>query len=470
MYLSFFLAWFVFGRPTVEPAYAVQPGCLVKFATASALAEERDALIRDTYGRLIEEVGKGKINAETLRQMSEDPFRAPEADGLDLAALNRHLREFRTLLEEKGWNGEGTRALLLAELNRRLGSLSEAALRRDQAVANLQGDYIMPFAASRKRHFTADGRYVVVQRTSHLPGHPNEGSLSIFDTKARTYRTVPRPKNLGADPLFLPGRTDAIFPMKRQSFVAVPFVDGEFKFDEAKELLKGNGKRDESLRYLQPTAQPGVFWGPMKNEHSGIARVDFNTGQIEYRVLPEEFRKRHHQGGPIPGQNRFYFSAQEGDFIRVGTALYDADGNLRFEHFDRRVDKHAGAIRFSADGHLMIATGEERRKRVEVGPAATSEPLTAVTSSNGNTEFPGKIRRVFPLPGKDQLLVVCENQEDQTKTRLELVDLTSRRTLRAVDVPVFIDEPVLSPDGTTLLVYAEGGHARALNLAPRLFD
>ena len=421
-------------------------------------------LVATTYERLLDEVGGAKLTNSTITAMIDggDPFKVPRGEH-DLLSLQRRIEQFEKMVNEKHRDTGAVSSRLIQVLQLRLSRKERAREEQDTAVRKTWPDYDIPYRVKfdppfeyhEAIAFSPDNRWVV------LPDHPNDTSLSLFDTVTRTTRNYARPVHLGRYPYFLEGQAGLIFPYQGDTgAVQVPFSNGELSFAAAKELVP---KDTGALGKLFPSSTPNVYFGPLGT--LSAVRWDLSTGERGLVIAPIDTTGKIVFAAPVPHQQRYLFVDKIDEQFRLIVAAFDPDGKLTVENKNRKSTAPLGPIRFSADGNTLIASGEGLGTRVLVGPTLGDAALVPVTAANGTPEFSGRIIKVLPLPDSHDALVITEINGQQ-KSRVERVNLQWKRSEQSFDLPYVIrGNPILSSDGKVLILSgATVGQLRALNL------
>ncbi len=450
------------------PVEADEIVCFSGFATLAENDPEADKLIVRTFNDLLDKVGGSKLSLEVLRAMdkSSDPFRAPEDGTGDLGSLNSSLREFKSLLEKKNWNGERVKKLLLTEVRNRVRHNNLAKVKVDEAVMDEGAllDRTLALQARMPVTVSGSGKWTLSPQSDRLPGHPDKASVIVINNHTGSTDAQPFPSELfGGKALFLEdGNRIAFVNKKNGQLTVVPFDAGVIDWAKSQGSSVKTTSSEGNVN-LFPSSDPDVLFGAVVGE--SLVRYDLGTHAHRLVPLPHELKgKNIWDHGPIASTNLLYFYAREQLFI----TSYDRDGKLTLVDYSRTLPKFQGPFVSSTNGEFFVSTGANSGPRVTAIPTKGGAPQPLLNRSGGD-EFSGYVLQVVPHPLRNEMLVFSDADGGGRNTNIDVVDLGTRKSQAQFSLPFrFSNPPTISPSGRILVGADNEGNVRVVNLAQRL--
>jgi len=334
------------------PGFAAD--CLVEFAN---VAEDADApeLVWMTYRRLLEEVGKRGLTDTKVEGLlaSEDPFRFPDATGVE--TLAQKLAELKKLVETKEWNTPPVRAAIQANLRTWQGDRNRAA-RKLERIINREGvGTKIPVAVTDPLFATPDGKWLVSQSGK---------KVRVYDVaKDQSYDHDLRdtPSGFGLSP---DGKTVAVL-WDGEVVMQIPFMDGALFVSQAKETGESDGSLVPPGSAVVLSDHRVYTAGPNK----GVPQFSFKIGEGRNHFKPGPYGRSGprltRQWGAVPGRgassDAVFFVVKESGQQEIHEVAVGPGGEAQwgkdFAPERKRVWKtdEKISVAYSADGKRVVA-------------------------------------------------------------------------------------------------------------------
>jgi len=224
-------------------------------------------LMLSTYEKLLDLPAGNEAREYLLHAIEKggDPFEFA-ADRPELYFVAKRLKEFRSMLEELGWNSAESHSRLMEVVRHRLGAITEAEAKLHEAIAGGQQDEVLNFQTANYVQAVPGGRYFVGRRSDPYPS--KEYWVFVYDRVTKTETKVPG---------YPAGRADHPVVSSDGKWVTVP-VGFDMWVHELKEgKLSTPGKRIRGMHPVRKWLRGGVDW---INNTSAMANPNWVVTQL----------------------------------------------------------------------------------------------------------------------------------------------------------------------------------------------
>ncbi len=433
-----------------------------------------EALILQTYGDLVAELGGRGLSPEVRRAWAESnkPFTVPQNEARDLDVLQHKLKQFEKMLRGKGWVTPEVTQRLLARLVSEAND-ADVAVKKIEQVATLNDtgwEVHAEEATEMPVSFHPSSRWMLMPvHTNPREKTPPHTVGTLFDTQARKenrYQTNDADLRAGT---FVQQGDAVLFGGAFHTARLVPFKNGVLDFKSAKVIGDPAGSKGQAnqLEKVQLTKDPNVVLaaGPTKR----LFRFDLAKGDRIEVDVPKFFEAEGMpfmqilDWGVVPGTDKIFILGMKEKAqlfeATVGSSgqLTKVDGAPVWDRTQLSPNERLGNVTYTPDGKTaLISTGIDLNYVDTTTRQPTKLGYPVLQPSMGTI---GSIVSIAVSPdGKEAIVVVNDRGSNN---RVDVIDLVTKRHAKTLEVKgakgLGFLRAAFSPDGETLVFTGDFG-------------